>query len=341
MSDPTPPVAYSYDLVPPLEAYIITPPRRHYWINVLLLLATTFSTLLVGARLEFAFQHGRAAFPENLGLLRLFPVEWLISHPSRLLLGIPFCATLMVILLAHEMGHYLCCRYYGVYATLPFFIPAPTLIGTMGAFIRIKSPIRSRTALFDIGIAGPIAGFTVASITLCFALIFSRPHAGSGADDAVLFGYPIMFDLVRWVLVHLGFSGLAAIPLQPAYLHPTAIAAWVGMFATALNLLPGGQLDGGHIVYAVFPRLHRWASRLTVLALLFASWWWTGWLIWALLLRLSGMRHPRVPIEPELAPGRRSLFVLAVLILILTFMLAPLQGGGLPDVLSLVRDLLH
>jgi membrane-associated protease RseP (regulator of RpoE activity) len=334
-------MAYSYDLVPPLEAYVITPPRRRYWINLLLLLATIFSTLLVGARLEYAFVHGWPAFPESLGLLRLFPVQWLVQHPGRLLLGVPFCSTLMLILLAHEMGHYLCCRYYGVYATLPFFIPAPTLIGTMGAFIRIKSPIQSRTALFDIGVAGPIAGFAVSTITLCFALTLSKPLSGSASDSAVLFGYPMVFYLVHWLLAHLGISSTGAIPLRLAYLHPTAIAAWVGMFATALNLLPGGQLDGGHILYAVSPRLHRWTSRLTVFGLLIASWWWTGWLIWALLLRLSGTRHPQVPVEPDLAVSRRGLFVLAVLILALTFMLAPLQGGGLPDLLDVAREYFH
>jgi membrane-associated protease RseP (regulator of RpoE activity) len=319
---------------------MVTPPRRRYWINVLLLLMTILSTLLVGARLEYNFLHGWPAYPESLGFLNLFPVQWMTQHPSRLLLGVPFCSALMLILLAHEMGHYLCCRYYGVNATLPFFIPAPTLIGTLGAFIRIKSPIRSRAALFDIGIAGPIAGFTVAIITLCLALPLSKPLPDTAADSAVLFGYPLAFYLVRDLLVHLGIGGGTAISLGAAYLHPMAIAAWVGMFATALNLLPGGQLDGGHIVYAVSPRGHRWISRLTILGLLAASWWWAGWLLWALLLRLSGMRHPLVPTEPGLTAGRRKLVVLALLMLGLTFMLAPLQGGGLHELLELAREVL-
>jgi hypothetical protein len=340
MPDSIPPVASTYDLVRPLEVYLVTPPRRRYWINVLLLLLTIVSTLLVGARLEYNFLHGWPAYPESLGLLSLFPVQWMIQHPARLLLGVPFCSALMLILLAHEMGHYLCCRYYGVYATLPFFIPAPTLIGTLGAFIRIKSPIRSRAALFDIGIAGPIAGFTFALATLGLALPLSKPLPDSASDTAVLFGYPLAFYLMRELLVHLGVGGGAAIPFRLAYLHPIAIAAWVGMFATALNLLPGGQLDGGHIVYAISPRGHRWISRLTILGLLAASWWWTGWLLWAILLRLSGMRHPQVPVMPGLTPGRRKLFGLALLMLGLTFMLAPLQGGGVRDVLQMVRELL-
>src|SRR5207248_10095961 len=131
------------------------------------------TTLVVGSRLEFNFLHDLPAFQHGNEWVPFFPAAWALSQPARLLLGIPFSATLLLILLAHEMGHYLCCRYYGVYATLPFFIPAPTLIGTLGAFIRIRSPIRSRTALFDIGIAGPIAGFLVALAVLAFAM----PHS--------------------------------------------------------------------------------------------------------------------------------------------------------------------
>jgi membrane-associated protease RseP (regulator of RpoE activity) len=305
------------------------------WINALLLAATIFSTLLVGARLQYSFLHDLPIFPETL--LDLFPVYWVVHYPSRLLLGIPFCATLMTILLAHEMGHYLYCRYYGVDATLPYFIPAPTLIGTFGAFIRIKSPIRSRAALFDIGIAGPIAGFTVATLTLLVALTLSKPLTPSAADNSLVFGhalgYPLVFYVAHWVVAHLGMGRAGAIPLDKVYLHPTAIAAWAGMFATALNLLPGGQLDGGHIVYAVFPRSHRWVSRLTIFGLLLASWWWWGWLTWALLLHLSGFRHPKIPAEPRLPAGRKKFFLLAVVMLFLTFMYAPLQGGGVGDTL--------
>jgi membrane-associated protease RseP (regulator of RpoE activity) len=333
MSDPTPPVSSTYELIRPMEVYVITPPRRRYWVNVLLLAATIFSTLLVGARLQYSFLNNLPAFPD-LGVMKLFPLRWALEQPSRLLLGVPFCATLMFILLAHEMGHYLYCRYYGVYATLPFFIPAPTLIGTLGAFIRIKSPIRSRVALFDIGIAGPVAGFSAASVILFYALMFSKRMTESAADSAIQFGYPLIFYFLQWIRGHLGITRGAAVPLDVAYLHPTAIAAWVGMFATALNLLPGGQLDGGHIVYSVFPRAHRWASRLTVVGLLFASWWWAGWLLWALLLRLSGMRHPQVPAEPGLTAGRRRLFVLAIVMLALTFIVAPLRGGGIKDLLE-------
>ncbi len=149
-------------------------PRQRYWLHIVLLLATCFTTLVVGARMEYNFQHDQPPFSLSRRRSAVFSRALGVAQPSRLLLGLPFASTLMLILLAHEMGHYLYCRYYGVNATLPFFIPAPTLIGTLGAFIRIRSPIRSRTALFDIGIAGPIAGFVVATTVLMFALPLSR-----------------------------------------------------------------------------------------------------------------------------------------------------------------------
>src|SRR5206468_7929345 len=196
------------------------------------------TTLVVGARMEFNFLHNLPVFSLNDDALPLFPVRWALAQPSRLLLGIPFASTLMLILLAHEMGHYLCCRYYGVRATLPFFIPAPTMIGTLGAVIRIKSRIPTRKALFDIGIAGPIAGFVVAVITLALALNASKPLAGGVGPSDLRLGFPAIFFVMHDVLRSFAPGhAVAALPLARIYLHPTAIAAWVGMFATALNLL--------------------------------------------------------------------------------------------------------
>src|SRR5450631_3085969 len=244
-----------------------------------------FSTMVVGARMEFNFLHQQSVFSLNDDTLSLFPIGWIAQHPANLLMGLPFSLTLMFILLAHEMGHYLYARHYRVYATLPFFVPFPSLIGTLGAFIRIKSPIPSRAALFDIGIAGPIAGFIPACVALLVGLSLSHPLAGSTASDIQL-GFPLAFHLAARVL-HI------TVPLSALSLHPAAIAAWVGMFATALNLLPGGQLDGGHIVFALNPRAHRIVSTLTIVALIpMAFYFWAGWLLWAILLRLSGMRHP-------------------------------------------------
>ncbi len=330
MSDPTPPVSSTYELLHPVEVFVVRPPRRRYWINIVLLVATAFSTILVGARLEYSFRNN---LPTSE--MALFPLRWAFSQPSNLLLGLPFAATLMLILMVHEMGHYLCCRYYGVQATLPFFIPAPTLFGTMGAFIRIRSPFRSRSALFDIGIAGPLAGFVAATLALLIALCFSKPLVPSALDEDLRFGFPLIFQAAHWLLFKLGIAA-AAYPLQQSYLHPTAMAAWVGMFATSLNLLPGGQLDGGHIVYAAFPRAHRWISRITVLLLVVAGWYWAGWLLWAVLLRISGMRHPQVPLYEGLTSGRRKLFLVALAILVLTFMLTPVYGPG-----TSLKDLLN
>lgn len=310
---------------------LLAPPRRHrYWLHLLLLALTFFTTLVVGAHLEFNFLVGLPPF--TLGNNEIFPFHWAMQG-NHLLLGLPFSLTLMLILLAHEMGHYLFCVRYGVSATLPFFIPFPTLIGTLGAFIRIKSPLRSRAVLFDIGIAGPIAGFIVALVVLIFSLGLSRVAPVGALPPDIQLGYPLIFHLVRRFLNALGYaSGIAGVPLSRLYLHPVAIAAWVGMFATSLNLLPGGQLDGGHIVFSVSPRAHKLVSRLTILALIpLALFFWTGWLVWAILLRLSGMRHPSVPVWPEINPGRRWLAICALLMLALTFAYIPISSGGAPQ----------
>src|ERR1700730_10011474 len=300
----------------------LAPPAKHrYWLHLLLLALTFFTTLVVGARLEWNFLVGRPPFTIDDGI---FPVQWALQG-SHLLLGLPFSLTLMFILLAHEMGHYLFCVRYGISATLPFFIPFPTLIGTLGAFIRIKSPLRSRAVLFDIGIAGPIAGFAVALAVLIFSLGLSRVAPLDAPSPDIQLGYPLIFHLVHKLFVVAGYGrGLGGVPLSRLYLHPVAIAAWVGMFATSLNLLPGGQLDGGHIVFAVSPRAHKIISQVTILALIpLAVYFWTGWLVWAVLLRLSGMRHPSVPIWPDITIGRHWLAIFALIMLALTFYYVP------------------
>jgi Zn-dependent protease len=330
MSDPIPPGPSTYDMRP-IEVFLVEErPRRRYWLHGVLLLATVFTTLVVGARLEFNFQNNLPVFSIGDSVLPFFELGWVLAQPSRLLLGVPFAGTLMLILLAHEMGHFVYCMRYGVNATLPYFIPAPTLIGTLGAFIRIKSPIRSREALFDIGIAGPIAGFVVALITLIAALTLSKTLPNGMVPSDIVFGYPLIFHFAHWLLGTIGLSGPGRIALNSAYLHPTAFAAWVGMFATALNLLPGGQLDGGHMVYALSPRAHKHVSRLTVGVLLPMGFLlWAGWLIWALLLTISGVRHPQVPPWPGLGRGRKLLALLALLMLVLTFVPEPFKGAAL------------
>ncbi|HEY7352841.1 MAG TPA: site-2 protease family protein [Terriglobales bacterium] len=311
------------------EVVLARAPKQRYWLHTVLLLVTFFTTLVVGAHLQWNYLHGRSPFSVEGDI---FPVIWALQD-GHLLLGLPFSLSLMLILLAHEMGHYLFCVRYGVSATLPFFIPFPTLIGTLGAFIRIKSPLRSRSVLFDIGIAGPIAGFIVALFVLIFSLGLSRvAPPGAGPPDIQL-GYPLIFNLVRELLVGTGFAqGIAHVPFASLDVHPVAIAAWVGMFATALNLLPGGQLDGGHIVFAVSPRAHKTISRLTILVLIpLAVYFWTGWLVWAVLLRLSGMRHPSVPKWPGISRGRLWLAAIALLMLVLTFSYIPISLQNQPQ----------
>lgn len=328
MSDPNPPIPSStleyYQALPLPEP---RPVRERYWLHALLLLATFFTTTVVGARMEFNFLNNLPPFSAGDGWIPFFPFAWALAKPSRLFLGIPFSATLLTILFAHEMGHYLFCRYYRIRATLPFFIPAPTLIGTLGAVIRIKAPIRSRAALFDIGIAGPIAGFVVAIGTLGAAMMLSKPLvAGIGPSDVQL-GFPWIFHITHALLrVFVPGSAIAALPLSKLYLHPTAIAAWVGMFATALNLLPSSQLDGGHIVYALAPRMHRLISWITVFALLYLGRDYVGWRLWAGLLVVMNVitnRQQQAPSYPDLPSNRWPLAVLALLMLALTFTVSP------------------
>src|SRR5580698_3954016 len=208
MSDIVPPVPAETEFASPMQVLYVPRPRQRYWLHILLFLVTVFTTLVVGSRMEYNFQHGRPAFSLTDDDLPFFPARWALEQPSRLLLGLPFAGTLLLILMAHEMGHYLYCVYYGVNATLPFFIPAPTLIGTLGAFIRIRSPIRSRTALFDIGIAGPIAGFVVAVGVLAVSLGLSKPiPAGSPPADLEI-GFPLIFHLVHSLLASSGASAV-------------------------------------------------------------------------------------------------------------------------------------
>jgi len=297
----------------PYEVHVIRPPRRRYWLHLLLLVATVFTTLVAGARIEYNFERGAPQFSSDDDFL---PITWILEQPSRLLLGVPFSAALLCILLAHEMGHFVYAQRNHVHATLPFFLPAPTLIGTFGAFIRIRSPIPTRAVLMEIGIAGPIAGFLCVVPVLLLSLLLSRPldHASNLPT-----GLPLLFQM-GWKFLHPHSS----VRLEQVNLHPIAFAAWVGLLATSLNLLPGGQLDGGHIVYAIAPKMHGLATRLCSLILLPMGFFlWGGWLLWGLVLLLPVMRHPPVPELPELDLKRKLLGVAAVLMLVLSFVPVP------------------
>src|SRR5271155_3945509 len=222
MSEPTShlPTVPEWDQPPQPGVWVIPPPRQRWWLYVLFLLLTLFSTMVVGARMQFYFQHHQPLFWLSDDSLSIFPIGWIANHPANLMLGLPFSLTLMVILFAHEMGHYLYARHYRVYATPPLFVPCPylSLFGTLGAFIRIKSPIPSRAALFDIGIAGPLAGFIPACVASLYGLSLSRPVVGS--TTSLQLGFPLAFDLASHLL-HI------ALPLSALALHPIAAAAWV------------------------------------------------------------------------------------------------------------------
>ncbi|HUS19205.1 MAG TPA: site-2 protease family protein [Terriglobales bacterium] len=328
MSDPylPPPI----DVAPEefREVVMVQPPRRPYLIHILLFLLTFVFALIVGARLQANFL---ATEPLFINDEKFFAVRYIVADPLRLLDGLPFAASFLGILMAHEMGHFLFAVKHRVYATLPFFIPAPTPVGTFGAFIQIKSRFRSLAALFDIGIAGPIAGFVVAVPLALAGLALSKPLP-AGSNAVMNLGYPPIFHLLHSLQAGWGSS------LEGVLLHPVAIAAWIGMLATALNLLPGGQLDGGHMVYALRPQLHGKVTRLAMAILLPLSiFYWPGWLIWVVALWLT-RRHPYVPEYPLLDVRRRSIALTGVLMFILSFTPAPFAGGGLWDV---VKELLH
>ena len=291
------------------------PRPRRLWLHLLLFGLTCLTTTAVGAQMAHNFKNNLPGFTAD----DLMVMGRVLTEPARLLQGLPFSFTLLFILLAHEMGHYLACRYYRISATLPFFIPAPTLIGTLGAFIRIKSPIYTRRALFDIGIAGPLAGFVFLLPALAIGLAYSKASPGIAERGELIFGIPAMQSL----LASLVFPGVASSDIA---LHPVARAAWVGLLATALNLLPIGQLDGGHILYSFVGKRHKMLSRLFALCLvplglLFSY----SWLVWAALLLLLGMRHPVIHDSSKLGAGRVKLGLLALCVFLLSFSLTPVR----------------
>ncbi|MFZ0684934.1 MAG: site-2 protease family protein [Terriglobales bacterium] len=332
MSETSSPSASSLEWEQPPQpaVWVLPPPRQRWGLHLLLLAATFLSTLTVGARIYANFALHQPAFSFNDENIPLFPIQWMWQSPARLMQGLSFSLALMFILLAHEMGHYLYARHYHVQATLPFFIPFPSLIGTFGAFIRIKSSIPTRAALFDIGIAGPIAGFIPSCAAVLVGLNLSHPLMFVGPLDNEP-GFPPAFYLAARLL-HLD------VPVTSLSLHPIAVAGWVGMFATALNLLPGGQLDGGHILFSVFPKLHRWVSLAVVIALVpLAKYCWMGWLIWAVVLWLTS-QHPPTPSRQQISPRRKLLAVSAIVMLSLAFTPTPITGASGRERWPAIRD---
>jgi membrane-associated protease RseP (regulator of RpoE activity) len=285
--------------------WILGPPPRSAWQrwgrNLVLFLLTALSVFLVGSS-TLVTAPGRGTF--------LF---FNVGSGLRLMVG------LLAILTSHEMGHYLACRYYRVDATLPFFIPFPSLVGTLGAFIRIRAPIPNRRALFDIGVAGPLAGFVVALPVLWLGILEARPAPFDPSNGNLYLGDPLLF---QWIshLIH------GALPDDVTLsVGSLGLAAWFGLFVTALNLIPIGQLDGGHVTYAVLR--HR-AHRISQIG------WWVcvaliyfgpNWILWAILLRFLGRRHP--PTLDDSAPigrGRVIVAVISLLIFVVCFVPDPI-----------------
>ena len=284
----------------------------------MLFAVTLLSATIVGAAMQADFDQNVPFDVERS--ITLYRDIW--RHPAGLLAGLPYSLTLLATLLAHEFGHYLAAMYHRVDASLPYFMPSP-LLGTFGAFIRVRSAIYSKRVLFDIGIAGPLAGFIFLLPALGVGLAFSKVIPGIAHQGSLHFGVP----LLQWLMESAIFPGASS---ADVYLHPVARAAWVGMFATAMNLLPIGQLDGGHIYYAFFQRSHKTVSKVLCFALLPVGWFfWHGWILMGLLLLFLGRRHPVIDDPSELSPGRRQLGWLALVIFVLCFIYDPISQGGL------------
>jgi Peptidase family M50. len=305
------------DLPPAVPVW--QPPKqrpKRLWLALLLFAVTFFTCLAAGRQFAISFGNGHAASIDEF----VVSLKLLYKDPTALGPGIPFAAALMSILLAHELGHYFACRYHGIRASYPYFIPAPTLIGTFGAFILMRSAIRSRRALFDVGASGPLVGFVVAIPLLIYGVAHSHVVAAS-QDGEWIFGVPLALRFVESMV----FPG--ADP-GTVLLHPVARAAWVGLLATSLNLLPAGQLDGGHILRSLNTRLHKWiglAVPLVLIALGFLNRSAKVWLLWAgILLALRFLRIPPVYDERPLDPARVVLAAASLLVLILCFMPVPL-----------------
>ena len=271
-------------------------------IHVLLFIATFLTTLIAGA----FFLHG--------------VIPW--ETPEKIYLGLPFSLTLLFILLVHEMSHYLASRKHGVPATLPYFIPAPTIFGTFGAIIKMKPPIPDRRTLIDIGAAGPIGGFIVAVIAVIIGLSRSEVRPLEAVGEGIAFGDSLLLTVLTRLVLDIDPEKYTIM------LNPVLFAGWIGLLVTSLNLLPIGQLDGGHITYALFGEKHEMISKamlpvLVILGIVF----WPGWLVWAVLMLVIGYRHPPV-VYPHIQLDRKRKLIgwVSLAIFILTFTPVPVQG---------------
>jgi len=302
--------------------------KPRLWLNALLFGLTVVSTFAVGLGWSLSYVYAERLASDPPPAL----TAETLRDPRVLGLSALYVAALMAILLAHEFGHYLTCRRFGIDATLPFFLPAPSLIGTMGAFIRIRGAVTRRRQLFDIGAAGPLAGFVLAVPALAWGLARSRVVAAIPSGDAIIFGEPLLLKAFGAVLLKdVG-------PGRDIILHPVAFAGWVGILVTALNLMPLGQLDGGHIVYALFgPKARRLSVVFMAAFIVMAVFFWVGWLVWALLILFLGLRHPRLLDEDVGLPASRKILGAVLLaVFVLSFIPDPVKGF---DLFTILRQL--
>lgn len=272
-------------------------------INAILFFLTLFTTLMAGSMME------GGSF-------------W--ANPLDLLKGIPFSLTLMLILGTHEFGHFYYSQKHKVDATLPYFIPAPTFIGTFGAFIKMKSPVRRRDALLQIGASGPIAGFIIALPALIIGLHMSEVVEMTPEFGGIILGDSILMKLVT-AAVHPNLADS-----QDIMLHPVAFAGWIGLLVTMLNLLPIGQLDGGHVAYAMLGHKHDLFAKIAFAGLIPLSIFSLNWLVWALLILIVMRTTSHPPVEDlhlPLSRNNRLIGYLCFLIFILCFVPAPIQAG--------------
>lgn len=313
--------------------YILRNPtrtRRGWKLNATLFLLTVLTTTLAGAFSAFSYYHHEV----DIGRLTQGEYFAAVFSPATLGLGfLTFALPLMLILTVHEFGHYVLARRHGMEASLPFFIPVPPFlglnIGTFGAFISMREPMPNRKALFDVGAAGPIAGFLVAVpvVIIGLALMAADPVlVDPSGEGSITIGTPLLYDLLATPF-HLSENALT---------HPTAFAGWVGLFVTAINLLPAGQLDGGHIASAMFGERARYASYGAVAILLGlglapmftdGAFGYDGWLFFALLIGFLGVRHPPTLNGVSGIDGRRRLVGWATFVMgVLCFTLVPVSG---------------
>lgn len=273
--------------------------KKFPFLHLALFILTLFSTLIAGAM--------------HSGVNPL-------KEPEKIYKGLPFALTLIVILMAHELSHYFASRKHNTKATLPYFIPAPTIIGTFGAFIKMKSPIITRKALMDIGASGPIAGFIISVVVVIIGLSFSKAVSIKETEGALALGDSLLFRVLSSIILDVKPGS------QDILLHPVAFAGWIGLFVTSLNLIPVGQLDGGHIAYALFGEKHIYLSNVLIPVMVLFGLFWEGWAIWAILLLILGLRHPPVLYwEVPLDRKRRFIGWLAFVIFIITFIPVPFK----------------